>query len=985
MSGFGDSRKEENCPRDGSIDDALEAAQYIGEQERIAYRRKKLGIDLAITEGSEARSTLWGLALSGGGIRSATFSLGLLQAMARADAPDSRAKIATNSSGRKLLPHFDYLSTVSGGGYIGAFFCSLFQGGRLRPYLPPAHLNNDRVHVANPEPTKEAVQDAARMAYEVLRFEPPGRIDPDACYDDVERHHVGDGPTAWLRENGRYLTPSGAGDMFYGIAIATRNWLSLHFVIGMPILGVLALLNIFRTVLDCHSPLSIGTWQVPKLCASLWILPIGMLLLLVMPLVLAFWLHYSKHNVETDETQVVNLAFLGGLATLAGCIALLYWHPENLTEHLRWTLLASAAVIVMAMVFAVTIGYVPTAERRTVRVFRIHVTRWLSTSIICTLGVAFLVATLEASSELYLWFSTESPWLSLTPTALLGGIVWLTRAIAGFLDERSSRKTASTLSLPYLAVLLAVLMLCLTLLTWGTLLHWLLAVETSRPDPSLAMRPAVVLFIGVLSLLFITGSFLGFINLSSFQALYSARLTRAYLGASNGFRFDSSGSPAEREDKLSVSDALPGDDLPLETYYGKDTLAPLHLINVTVNLTASLAGTLVQRDRKGLPLCIAPGTYDGGPRAKVSHSYSFILDGIPRRRARKTSFFTEADQPLTLGHWIGTSGAAVTTGLGRTTSLSTSLICGLANIRLGTWWPANFVKEGAAPDNSECRAGPKNNFFARILPSPYYLFCEFTARFHGLARPYQYLSDGGHFENTGAYELLRSGRRLDLIILCDCGADPDYRFEDLANLIRLARLDLRLEIEADTGYECAKYKQLKRILGNYEDFLTGREHPYQPTPSATNETGATPLSVCSMSHQADEWTRTTSPPSNRVDDQCALLFNVFDRDKDYMPRRLVCMMLVIKPNLITRLNDDVQFYSVAHPAFPNEPTVDQFFNEAQFESYRQLGLSTGQLLFGCGRANDGEPHNDGSLESYEPLLWEYLDEKFTKIGKPFNH
>ena len=47
---------------------------------------------------------LTGLALSGGGVRSATFSLGALQALARCG----------------LLRHIDYLSTVSGGGFVGA-------------------------------------------------------------------------------------------------------------------------------------------------------------------------------------------------------------------------------------------------------------------------------------------------------------------------------------------------------------------------------------------------------------------------------------------------------------------------------------------------------------------------------------------------------------------------------------------------------------------------------------------------------------------------------------------------------------------------------------------------------------------------------------------------------------------------------------------------------------------------------------------------
>src|SRR5262245_49604179 len=63
-----------------------------------------------ITEGRPAENQalerdLAGLALSGGGIRSAAFNLGVLQGLAEYG----------------LLPHFDYLSTVSGGGYIGSW------------------------------------------------------------------------------------------------------------------------------------------------------------------------------------------------------------------------------------------------------------------------------------------------------------------------------------------------------------------------------------------------------------------------------------------------------------------------------------------------------------------------------------------------------------------------------------------------------------------------------------------------------------------------------------------------------------------------------------------------------------------------------------------------------------------------------------------------------------------------------------------------
>jgi hypothetical protein len=112
---------------------------------------------------------LMGLALSGGGIRSATFSLGVLQALA----------------GRDLLKHIDYLSTVSGGGYIGSsllWWLSGLSGRRfgLGPY-----------DEASPE-----------------KSFPYGTDDPSVWRD---RAGLETGPKLLrnLKENGNYLTPGG--------------------------------------------------------------------------------------------------------------------------------------------------------------------------------------------------------------------------------------------------------------------------------------------------------------------------------------------------------------------------------------------------------------------------------------------------------------------------------------------------------------------------------------------------------------------------------------------------------------------------------------------------------------------------------------------------------------------------------------------------------------------------------------------------------
>jgi hypothetical protein len=77
-----------------------DAARQINAAERSAIHARRAHYALDVDKPHAV-----GLAVSGGGIRSATFALGVLVALAR----------------RNLLHHFDYLSTVSGGGYLGSF------------------------------------------------------------------------------------------------------------------------------------------------------------------------------------------------------------------------------------------------------------------------------------------------------------------------------------------------------------------------------------------------------------------------------------------------------------------------------------------------------------------------------------------------------------------------------------------------------------------------------------------------------------------------------------------------------------------------------------------------------------------------------------------------------------------------------------------------------------------------------------------------
>ena len=66
---------------------------------------------------------------------------------------------------------------------------------------------------------------------------------------------------------------------------------------------------------------------------------------------------------------------------------------------------------------------------------------------------------------------------------------------------------------------------------------------------------------------------------------------------------------------------------------------------------------------------------------------------------------------------------------------------------------------------------------------------------------YVYLSDGGHFENLGLYEMVR--RRCRLIVVIDAGCDPDFAFEDLGNAVRKIYIDLGIRIQFEGLESCA--------------------------------------------------------------------------------------------------------------------------------------------------------------------------------------
>lgn len=871
---------------------AEQRAQYDAEHERIDTRRKLLGLE-PISE----KKRHWAVALSGGGIRSATFCLGVLQAMSRARAPGAPAPSAdeTPDVRERLLPEFDYLSTVSGGGYLGSFFGSLFLPGRLR----------ERPH-AQVATSVEA--ETARQAYEVLDYEPPGRIRTSIDYSHTP---PGEAPLAWLRENGRYLTPTGSGDLFYVLALSLRNLLAVHFVIGLPLLGALALAVLLQVFLSNSALCSPAAAFLPLdaaqvLCGALWWVPGAVILIGVIPLILAFWMVYAFKSQDEPVHLINRATALYAVAALT--FAALAIFSSYTGTGLRTALGVAAGVCVLGLFYCFWTGFYlyykrdrdeGMARHDSVRTYRVLITRRLASVLIATLVLSFFALVPWLSQWIYLRMEQGS---LISGGALLSALIMIVRTLSMFTDDKATPGWLSRVPVSAIAGVVGIAIFMLVSLFWGVFVQHVRFGGIYTGDAHAEARLLVLAGLA-LALSLAAGRFIGFINLSSLQAFYSSRLARAYLGASNGVRF-SGATRKIRKQRLSVAETLPGDDVPIEHYYGTPTCAPVHLINVTLNLTVDPAEQLVQRDRKGKPLCLAPSGFSNAA------SVSYILDGEPRKRANHQQD-SEIYQPLGLAHWVATSGAAFSTGLGRSTSLGLSLAFGLTNLRLGTWWPSSFIEEDGKPYTFQ------DNRITRAFTTQTYLFYELSAHFHGIRRDYQYLSDGGHFENTATYELIREGRNVELIVMCDCGADPKYQFDDLSNLIRLARIDQGLEIVEDEGIR--KVPELARYFGGIQNF---------------------------------------AKPTRETDRQrCALLFNVLNRQGERTAR-----LLVLKPNLIDGLSVDVLNYASEHATFPNESTVNQFFDEAQFESYRQLGLYIGKTLFGDGR----------NASAAATALWNYL-------------
>src|SRR5690606_2993900 len=266
------------------------------------------------------------------------------------------------------------------------------------------------------------------------------------------------------------------------------------------------------------------------------------------------------------------------------------------------------------------------------------------------------------------------------------------------------------------------------------------------------------------------------VNEFSLNAFYRNRLVRCYLGASNRERNPEPTTNFDLQDDLLLADLVE-----VQRHDGCRPLYPL--VGTALNLVA--AKQLDWQDRKAASFCLSPGWCGYLPPDSRSGEAP-IGDRAAATAGTATAATAGRNDPLagslTLGAAMAISGAAVNPNMGYHSSPAVTFLLTLFDARLGWWLPNPRHPERPSADSAP--------FFGR------WLLAELLGRTHAGGK-FVHLSDGGHFENLGLYELVR--RRCRFILCVDAAADPARAFGDLGNAVHKCRVDFGAEIDIDVS------------------------------------------------------------------------------------------------------------------------------------------------------------------------------------------
>lgn len=345
--------------------------------------------------------------------------------------------------------------------------------------------------------------------------------------------------------------------------------------------------------------------------------------------------------------------------------------------------------------------------------------------------------------------------------------------------------------------------------------------------------------------------------------------------------------------------------------------------------------------------------------------------------------FCKEDRDLSLSTWMGISGAAISTGLGRNTSLGLALLAGLSNLRLGVWWtpvtrspwrilvsPTQWVQvylvreflglfRGPATVRPGKDLSPEDISKEARKPKPWWWRCidDPIEMLRGQNSQRLYLTDGGHFENSGVYELVR--RRVPMIIACDNGADPDYRFEDIVDLTRKLRIDLNADLEF------LPWNRLNELFGEKGVYRSLFGEISELLAYSREKLGQGPYAAVARVRIAEQ-------PG------------VVDEHGVPLPAFLGTLVL-IKPRLSGLEMLDLLDYNRANVKFPQQSTGDQFFDEAQWESYYRLGEHIAGLIFSDSLTNPEGERDEKSEPRWLPYRMEPIRvDNFSWFGEDWS-
>ncbi len=894
--------------------------------------------------GEAHEDNLIGLAFSGGGIRSATFNLGILQALAQ----------------NHLLCKFDYLSTVSGGGYIGSWLAAFTK----RQTDPP--------HAATwPKGSFADIEAALTPA----RYEPDKRSEPPVVHS--------------LRLYSNYLTPHAgliSGDTWAMVGTWMRNTILNQTIFGMIFVTALVLCQalILRLIQATEDEndfglLIAGGFFLSVACISMaihvvaevspgrifwnWFQRIKITATVMLPFVLACVLLNSALWERTDlgDFPLLWWALIGAgfyfvvwgfVALLAlarrsrrkvqgqpvkprvslrvllvgspvagavgGCLFFAYvLLLRNLPDWdgTDWIVLVFGSGVLMAVMCLVGVFHIGLVGRGSMDVVREWWARLGGYVSLLTFGWLLLAATCVFAPLVVRWAIFHFPKTSISAAVLwvIHNILGVTAAnspkTSGKANDANVKKAAirdttdngtgsgikSALASPKVLSLLAkvapyVFLVGLILLV-STVVH---VASGFWFDEQIYDHPAAKVwhFRNGLDWPAIQNAYWMVLNSGSIYGLLLIGGIFFVAGLLLSWRVDVNEFSLHHFYRNRLVRCYLGASNPLrraEPFTGFDPDDDLSLCSL-------------DKDYPGpYPILNAALNITGGEEL-----------GYATRRAKSFAF-----TPLYCGYELGSAGEGeqrFTRDHGFDPSYSKTehgrsvggvgkfpAECGIS---LGT---AMAISGAAASPNMGYHTSPATAFFMALFDvrlgwwmgnsrSPQawascgpalglgYLFSELLGQ-SDQKKKYVYLSDGGHFENLAVYELIR--RRCRLIVACDGDADSAYQFSDLLSLIEKARTDFGVRIEID-------FASVRPPVGSREspkNFAVGKIH-YNG-----NDVGILILVKASM------------PPRAAV---------------------------VANPSL-RRLPDDVWRYGDQHSTFPHQTTADQWFDELQFESYRALG------------------------------------------------